>query len=136
MSRGRKASTKLPVIITEAVYSRAAIAAEMEGMTLSEYTEQALLAVIPGTLLRNAKTRYRIACQEAELAGQPLPFWPDYRRTVSQAVPEAHPDRGEAQRSRPGAEGPAHTGQGSARPVDLGGRRPGKDTRRVEDPSR
>lgn len=61
----RRTSTRLPIIITEAAYSRAAIAAEMDGQSLAEFTEAALAVRVAQAVKRNRENRYADACREA-----------------------------------------------------------------------
>jgi hypothetical protein len=71
-------STRLPVILTERVYSRAVLAALEEGMSLSEYTEAALAAAITRTEQHSLEREYAAACEAAKAARRPNPTRQDY----------------------------------------------------------
>jgi hypothetical protein len=61
----RRPTAKVPVILTEGAYARASIAAEMEGVGISEYIEACLRECVPRTVHAHREHQFAEACREA-----------------------------------------------------------------------
>jgi hypothetical protein len=74
----RRASAKVPIIITEGAYARAAIAAEMEGMSIAEYTEACFAMCVPRTVQRHREHRFAEATRYAIETNGAMPLRWEY----------------------------------------------------------